>query len=395
MNRKIKTITAAALCVSLLAGCAEETVGSTASVPESSSQGESSTQQTESSDAGSGDIIISFPGSDDESSVESSGGQDSDVSGEVESGDKELVGVDGVETNGLLKMTDSEGHVWGISFYGGGSGDDYAAYLNEFKKKVGDTVNVFNMVVPTQSAFYLPEKFESYNASHLNSINNIANQLEGIINVDAYSALEEHKNEYIYTRTDHHWMPLGAYYAAKAFCEMAQIEIKDLDEYEKKEIEGFVGTMYRFSGYDVDIKNDPETFIYYKPSTDYTATYYTTEFKEDYSARYLDSIFIYKDDPGESYTMFLGGDEKIVKIETENKNGRKLCVFKDSYGNAEIPFFVDGFEEIYVCDVRYFDNLNGPDFVKDNGITDVLFTMCTFSAVGENAERMGENLLGK
>ena len=34
-------------------------------------------------------------------------------------------------------------------------------------------------------------------------------------------------------------------------------------------------------------------------------------------------------------------------------------------------------------------------FIKDNGITDVLFTMCTFSAVGENAEGIKNNLLSK
>ena len=105
------------------------------------------------------------------------------------------------------------------------------------------------------------------------------------------------------------------------------------------------------------------------------------------------SIFVDQPASG-AYSTFMGGDQKIVKIETANKNGRKLCIFKDSYGNAEVPFFIDSFEEIYVCDIRYFD-LYAPDFIKDNGITDVLFTMCTFSAVGENAEGIKNNLLSK
>ena len=58
-------------------------------------------------------------------------------------------------------------------------------------------------------------------------------------------------------------------------------------------------------------------------------------------------------------------------------------VIKDSYGNVEIPFFMNSFEEIYVTDVRFFD-LNTIDFVKEQGITDVLFTMCTYSAAGQN-----------
>lgn len=386
-KRKNVVVPALILSAVMLSGCGQQ---GTSSV-ESSAAPESSA--TSSSDEAS--IVLSFPDSSDEkssaeeSSEEESSAEESSVE-ESTGGNNLTQGAEGVMTNGLLKMTDSTGHVWGISLYGGGSGDNYASYLNQFKKKVGDTVNVFNMVIPTQSAFYTPEEFADYNASHLNSINSIANQLDGVINVDAYSVLEAHTDEYIYTRTDHHWMPLGAYYAAKAFCETAQVDIKPLDTYKKYEVEGFVGSMYRFSDYDPDIENDPEVFTYYVPSTDHTATYYTTSFEEDYDSRFIKSIFVDQPVSG-SYSIFMGGDEKIVKAETDNKNGRKLCVFKDSYGNAEIPFYIDGFEEIYVCDIRYFDNLKGSEFVKENGITDVLFTMCTFSAVGENAECIKTN----
>lgn len=322
---------------------------------------------------------------DESSQAQSEGGETSS-----QSENKQPVGVDGVQTNGQL-VVDIDGHTWGISLYGGGSGENYAAYLNEFKEKVGMNVNVYSMVVPTAGAYYMPAGYEDYNASHRDSINNIANHLVNVINIDAYSALEQHTSEYIYTRTDHHWQPLGAYYAAKAFCEVAQTPVKDLSTYTTETIEGFVGTMYAFTDYNERIKNDPDVFTYYIPSTDYTATYYTTDFQIDEAVSGYTSIFVEQPVSG-AYSTFMGGDMKIVKIETENKNGRKLCVFKDSYGNAEIPFYIDSFEEIYVCDVRYFD-LYAPDFVADNGITDVLFTMCTFSAVGENAEGIKNNLL--
>lgn len=113
------------------------------------------------------------------------------------------------------------------------------------------------MVVPTAGAYYLPEGYEKYNASHRDSINSIANKLVNVINVDGYAALEAHTNEYIYTRTDHHWEPLGAYYAAKAFCEMAQVPVKELSTYKTETIEGFVGTMYAFTEYNERIKTTP------------------------------------------------------------------------------------------------------------------------------------------
>ena len=57
---------------------------------------------------------------------------------------------------------------------------------------------------------------------------------------------------------------------------------------------------------------------------------------------------------------------------------------KDSYGNAEIPFYTGSFEEIYVTDMRYFD-CNLVNFIQDRGVTDVLFSMCSYSVVGTNA----------
>ncbi|MBQ8790201.1 MAG: hypothetical protein IJZ51_02685 [Ruminiclostridium sp.] len=381
--RKNKIISAfLALAVTLsIAGCQDVSTSSGAtSSDNSSSVTENSSTPDESKEESSTPEESKTETSAPETTTENKGGNDKPV------------GVDGVVTNGQVAVT-IDGHRWGISLYGGGTGENYAKYLNEFKEKVGSNVNVFNMVVPTASAFYLPAGYEEYNASHRDSINSIANNLVNVINIDGYAALEAKTDEYIYTRTDHHWMPLGAYYAAKAFCDVAMTPVKDLSTYEPVDVEGFVGTMYAFTEYDEQIKNDPETFRYYIPSTEYTATYYKTDFTLDEDVKYYTSIFVEQPASG-AYSTFMGGDQKIVKIETENKNGRKLCVFKDSYGNAEIPFYIDSFQEIYVCDVRYFD-VYAPDFVKDNGITDVLFTMCTFSAVGENAEGIKNNLLTK
>lgn len=390
MKLNIRITAAILTCAAILASasaCSSQDTSSQNSKSESSAAQSSATESTDSSSTDST--------SESESSSDSKESTDSSVSSTDPAASSESdkpAGVDGVQTNGQL-VVDIDGHTWGISLYGGGDGANYATYLNEFKEKVGSSVNVFNMVVPTAGAYYLPAGYEKYNASHRDSINSIANKLVNVINVDGYAALEAHTNEYIYTRTDHHWEPLGAYYAAKAFCDIAQTPAKELSTYKTETIDGFVGTMYAFTDYNERIKNDPDTFTYYIPSTEYTATYYTTDFKVDEQFAQFHSIFVDQPASG-AYSTFMGGDRKIVKIETANKNGRKLCIFKDSYGNAEVPFYVDSFEEIYVCDIRYFD-LYAPDFIKENGITDVLFTMCTFSAVGENAEGIKNNLLSE
>ncbi len=287
--------------------------------------------------------------------------------------------ADGVITNGQVVVKLSDGHYWAISLFGGGKGTTYADALNRFSEELGEDVNIYSMVVPTAGEYYLPSNFADYNASHQKSVDSINSQLnESIIPVDAITALGAHTDEPIYTRTDHHWQALGAYYAAEAFAKAADVPFADISTYSEVVIDGYVGTMYSYTE-SVNILNDPEQFVYYKPSNDYTTYYYDTAYNFDYN------FPLFVDMPvGSSYSTFMGGDAKIVRIETDCKNGRKLLIFKDSYGNAEVPFYTSSFEQIYVCDMRYFD-LNAIEFIKEEGITDLLFTMCTFSAVGPNA----------
>ncbi len=287
--------------------------------------------------------------------------------------------ADGVITNGQVVVKRNDGHYWAISLFGGGKGKTYASALNRFHEELGEDVKIYTMIAPTAGEYYLPSNFADYNAVQKKSVDSISSQLDGdIVTVDAISALAEHTAENIYLRTDHHWQPLGAYYAAQAFAKAADVPFADISTYETVIKDGYVGTMYAFTE-SANILNDPEQFIFYKPSNKYTTYYYDTAYNFDYEF----PLFI--DMPvGSSYSTFMGGDMKIVRIETDAKNGRKLLIFKDSYGNAEVPFYTGSFEEIYVCDMRYFD-LNAVEFIKENGITDLLFTMCTFSATGPNA----------
>ncbi|MBR2453866.1 MAG: hypothetical protein IKB35_02575, partial [Clostridia bacterium] len=66
---------------------------------------------------------------------------------------------------------------------------------------------------------------------------------------------------------------------------------------------------------------------------------------------------------------------------TDCKNGRKLFIIKDSYGNALVPFLTGSFEEIWVADIRYFTK-NPIEFMKEQGITDYLCSMCAFFSCG-------------
>ena len=278
----------------------------------------------------------------------------------------------------------------GIVLFGGGTGETYANALNQLAKKVGagTKVNVFSMIIPTSGSFYMPENFGM--ASEWDAIQNVNSQLQGIIPVDAYTALSKHTDEEIYARTDHHWMQLGAYYAAEEFVKTAQIDVPftPISEYERHEIEGYLGTLYGYSNENALMAQHPETFTYYVAPNDF-ATYYMNPTDTDFTRN---SMFV-EQPVSCSYSTFMGGDEKVVHVTTDVTNGRKLLIIKDSYPNALVPCLTGSFEEIWTVDMRYLEEMQHfptsiSKIVKDYGITDVLFCMDTFSAVGENANHL-------
>lgn len=285
-------------------------------------------------------------------------------------------------TNGNLTYF-LNNHWYGIQLYVGGYNQDlYIKSVNAFADDLDGTAQVYSMIAPTNGDFYCPESYGEYNASQIKDINYIENNLgDKVKSVNCYDVLKEHKDDYIYFRTDHHWTSLGAYYAAEQFAKAAGVPFAEMNEenYEKKVIEGFVGSLYGSTG-NANLLNDPDDFEYYVPANDYRCYYYDMSYNLD--GKYP---FFIQQEARNAFGTFMGSDKKIVRVETDVKNGRKLMVIKDSYGNVEIPFYMNSFEEIYVTDVRFFD-LNAIDFIKQNGITDVLFTMCTFSAAGQNCE---------
>ena len=273
----------------------------------------------------------------------------------------------------------------GMPIFGGGSGATYAQAVNAVKEKVGEYVNVFSMVVPTQGSFYMPANLSM--ANEWNCIENINDQLYGIIPVDAYSALAAHTDEEIYARTDHHWQQLGAYYAAEEFVKTALIDVPfaPLSDYERHDIEGYLGTLYGWSEQNPAMGNNPETFVYYIPPNDFS-TYYMNPADTDFWLGYM-----FVEQPlSESYSRYMGGDLKVVHVKTDVSNGRKLLIVKDSYPNAMVPCLTGSFEDIWTVDMRYLEKMEHfphsiSQIVEEQGITDVLFCMDTFSAVSENA----------
>lgn len=265
--------------------------------------------------------------------------------------------------------------------YGGGvkSAANYAGYLNNFKTAVGDNINVYSMPIPIASAFYAPEEYKNSVNAHIKTFASLRDNLSGVKDINLLNALAPHTGESIYSRTDHHWQALGAYYAAEEFAKVADVPFTDITGFTKEVIPDFVGSLYGFSKDEI-LKQNPEDFIYYVPNQNYTARFYT---RDTFKKPFENSLFF----SGKSYSMFIGGDSYITEIDTGVNNGRKLLVFKDSYGNALAPFLISSFEQVYMVDIRYFQ-FNALQFIKEHNITDVCFSLSAFSVVTKNGSRV-------
>ncbi|MDE6645646.1 MAG: hypothetical protein K2J97_06135, partial [Muribaculaceae bacterium] len=294
--------------------------------------------------------------------------------------------------NSGIIIVGSGDNVRALMAYGGSpkSGRRYASTLNLYKETFGPSVNIYSMVVPLATEYYCPEKARKTTRPIFPVIKAINDSLRGVVPVDAYGALAAHVDEPIFFRTDHHWAPLGAYYAAQDFAKKAGVPFLPLESYEADTIHRFVGTMYGYSK-DISVKKAPEDFIYYKPQgVDYQTTYVIYHLNENYhivsETKPFKSSYFKKFSDGASgaYCTFMGGDQCLVKVETSTKNGRKLVILKDSYGNAVPSFLFGSFEEVHVIDFRYFTR-NIVDYVRDNGITDMLFVHNIFNVSGSAA----------
>lgn len=323
-------------------------------------------------------------------------------------GDRNIDAIDGIgaEENGKLAasgiiIAGNGPQARALMIFGGsGKGtSQYAMTLNEYRRALPSNIRVYAMVIPTSIEFYCPEKVKKHTNSQLATIKNIYSQLDpSVTAVDVYSPLGHHASEPVYLRTDHHWSPLGAFYAAEQFAKTADVPFAPLSSYDKKVIHDFVGTMYGYSK-DIAIKNAPEDFVYYTPKdTSYVATVIDFDLDKnfrivkEYPARKSRFFYKFKDGSGMAYSTFMGGDRKIVSVKTKVRNGRKLLIIKDSFGNALPGYFFSSFGEVHVVDFRYF-NRNLRKYISDNGITDVVIALNIFNAYSSSVSKKLSALL--
>ena len=249
---------------------------------------------------------------------------------------------------------------------------NYADSINKVASALEGKADVYDMVIPLSSEITFPDNLrgEINSTDQHQAMQDIqAKMNDKVKSVNIYDALMQHRNEYIYFRTDHHWTALGAYYAYQQLCAAKGIEPEDLNGYETKEFDGFLGSFYNDTS-DAKLKANPDVVTAYLPH-DESILHVTASDGTKYDWPVIYDVSNYG--AGLKYSTFIASDNPYTEIENKSlTDGSSCVVVKESFGNAFIPFLVDHYQTIYVIDYRYWTG-SVSKLAEEKGASDVIF----------------------
>ena len=184
--------------------------------------------------------------------------------------------------------------------------------------------------------------------------------------VDAYSALNKHKTEKLYYKTDHHWTTQAAFYVFQEAAAGLGIEGDVSDDYVSYTVtDSFNGVLASKSGVGLDEKEQIDIYV-------------PTEGDDDVIVNYVDEAkkrtSLYdssKLETRDKYGVFFGGNTSVMDIKTMSTSRQRLLVVKDSFADCFIPFLTPYYREIVVVDPRYYSGTL-EDIMETYRITDAL-----------------------
>lgn len=190
--------------------------------------------------------------------------------------------------------------------------------------------------------------------------------------VDLAGPLLEHKDEYVFYRTDHHWTTLGAWYGYEALMAGMGMDAALPDAEPELVSDSFYGTTYSAAG----AKWVQPDGIYRRTSGNgvRVTSYFTGQPEEG------DLYVVGKLDEKDKYSYFLGGNQPLCVIETEQTDAPRVLVVRDSYSDCLAPFLAGSFSQIHLWDLRY-NNMSLKNYVAENNIdlVVVLYSVSNFA----------------
>lgn len=224
--------------------------------------------------------------------------------------------------------------------------DKRVGLLRELTERYPQTLVMLAPTADNIQSYKLPPYAVSYDQRQLLSQVKEAVGEERVI--DLFPILEEHREEPVYYRTDHHWTTLGAYYAYLEWARKVGYPPRSYDPKDLQTVsDTFLGTLH--SRINLPMGADK---IQIFPRTNNRKVKITYDFAKEDDSYYVPSYLEGKN----QYGYFLDDNHAFIEIETAYAaNGKELFIIKDSYANSLIPILAPHYEKIYVLDLRYYN----------------------------------------
>lgn len=255
-------------------------------------------------------------------------------------------------------------------FYQAGA-DRYAQVTSRAAEVAGDRAQVYSVLAPTAIGIMFDREYldKIGTASESEAMQYMYGAMKNVRGVDTFDALRYHNGEYLYFRTDHHWTAMAAYYAYREFCRTAGYEPADLDDFEEKVFDGYMGSLWSYANRSHSLT--PDTVHAFVPPGDITTT--VTTIKGTTCG--IDLIGdMSNSSAGAKYLCFIAGDNPFTHIQNRSlANGRCAIVIKDSFANCFVPYLTQNYSDIYVIDYRSYREMTLDGLIDTYGADDIIF----------------------
>lgn len=258
----------------------------------------------------------------------------------------------------------SEGHLSQIKYPMNNQMMDYAIdLLTKVRNQYFPNSKVYFAMIPDKNRVLADLKidytaFENYMAEGLNFAENIS--ISDLLTAE----------DYYYTDT--HWRQEQITDVADRLATAMGTKISD--QYEQETLTNeFYGVYAGQSALNV------EPDVLNVLTNDIIRNYRVMEFNERGQVKKWNGVYDESRlDGDDAYETFLGGAQAAIKITNPNNpTGKRLIVFRDSFGSSIIPLLAQGYKEVVILDLRYIhsDTLSKPALKPHIGFgnADVLF----------------------
>ena len=252
--------------------------------------------------------------------------------------------------------------------------ETYAASVNRTAGKLKGISDVYEVLIPLSSAVTLPDDYfgKIKSSNQRKALDKIIKKAGSDVKVvDMYDRLMEHRDEYIYFRTDHHWTSLGAYYGYERFCEEKGIMPITAERRENADFGDFLGSFYADTKKSQKMEKHPDRLKVYYPISKNLSLRYTNQKGQKGNWDVIHDVSNYP--LAIKYSAFIAGDNPYTMIKNKDiTDGSSCIVIKESFGNAFVPYLTDHYSKIYVIDYRYWDG-DLFSFAQKKKVNDVIF----------------------